>query len=202
MTIDHEINEEGLLIYCPVLKTDEGDRKMTARLVIPEALQIQCYITITLAWRSVTKWSAVFTIGFAGSAIEEACLEVCSVMWDYVWIARREKWAYPSRDIPGNVKATYSFQVNAMDHIPSLPKSHTGNTELLIWVDLFTKTAMAKASASLAAQIVAEGYEKCVFRCFGDSEVIRHDREPVLMSDFFRAFNRMAGQRQRATMAY
>ncbi|OWY95592.1 hypothetical protein PHMEG_00034366 [Phytophthora megakarya] len=32
----------------------------------------------------------------------------------------------------------YPFQIIAMDHIPSLPRSHKGNTELLIWIDLFT----------------------------------------------------------------
>ncbi|KAE8979102.1 hypothetical protein PR001_g24651, partial [Phytophthora rubi] len=73
---------------------------------------------------------------------------------------------------PGNVQATYPFQILAMDHIPSLPKSYKGHTELLIWVDLFT------------------------------GEAIRHDREPGFMSDFFKAFNRILGQRQRATMAY
>ena len=89
-----------------------------------------------------------------------------------------------------------------MDHIPSLPKSIKGNTELLIWVDLFTGYVIAKASSSRSAQTVAEGYEECVFRRFGASEAIRHDREPSFMSDFFRAFNRMIGQKQRATMAY
>ncbi|POM68667.1 Reverse transcriptase [Phytophthora palmivora] len=33
-------------------------------------------------------------------------------------------------------------------------------------------------------------------------EAIRHDREPGFMSDFFRAFNKVLGQRQRATMSY
>ncbi|GMF41602.1 unnamed protein product [Phytophthora fragariaefolia] len=47
-----------------------------------------------------------------------------------------------------------------------------------------------------------ENYEKCVFRRFGASEAIRHDREPGFMTDFFRAFNRIVGQRQRATMTY
>ena len=32
--------------------------------------------------------------------------------------------------------------------------------------------------------------------------MIRHDREPGFMSGFFRAFDWIAGQRQRATMAY
>uniref|UniRef100_H3H8G3 Integrase catalytic domain-containing protein n=1 Tax=Phytophthora ramorum TaxID=164328 RepID=H3H8G3_PHYRM len=90
----------------------------------------------------------------------------------------------------------------AMDHIPSLPKSYKGNTELLIWVDLFTGYVIAKASASRTAQTIAENYEECVFRRFGASEIIRHDREPGFMLDFFRAFSGIVGQKQRATMAY
>ncbi|OWZ10017.1 reverse transcriptase [Phytophthora megakarya] len=82
-----------------------------------------------------------------------------------------------------------------MDHIPSLPRSYKGNTELLIWVDLFTGYVIA------SAQTVAESYEECVFRRVA-SEMIRHDREPGFMSDFSRAFNKILGQRQRATMAY
>ncbi|OWY90795.1 reverse transcriptase, partial [Phytophthora megakarya] len=57
-------------------------------------------------------------------------------------------------------------------------------------------------SASRTAQTVAESYEEAVFRRFGASEAIRHDREPGFMSDFFRAFNKLMGQRQRATLAY
>ncbi|GMF52045.1 unnamed protein product [Phytophthora fragariaefolia] len=89
-----------------------------------------------------------------------------------------------------------------MDHIPSLPKSYKGNTELLIWIDLFTGYVIAKASASRTAQTIAENYEECVFRRFGASEVIRHDREPGFMADFLRSFNKIVGQKQRATMAY
>lgn len=33
---------------------------------------------------------------------------------------------------PGNIVASYPFQMIGMDHIPSLPKSHLGNTELLV----------------------------------------------------------------------
>ena len=89
-----------------------------------------------------------------------------------------------------------------MDHIPSLAWSFKGNTELLLWIDLFLGYVIARASSSRTAQTIAKEYEECVFRRFGASEVIRHDREPVFMSDFFRAFNRIAGQKQRATMAY
>ncbi|OWY95802.1 reverse transcriptase [Phytophthora megakarya] len=87
-----------------------------------------------------------------------------------------------------------------MEHIPSLPASHKGNTELLVWVDLFTGFVIAKASASRTAQTVAESYEEAVFRRFGASEAIRHDQG--FMSDFFRVINRLMGQRQRATLAY
>lgn len=70
---------------------------------------------------------------------------------------------------------TYPFQVIAMDHIPSLQKSQKRNTELLIWVGLFTGYFMAKASALQTAQKVDKGYEEFEFRCFGANEAIRHD---------------------------
>ncbi|KAG6583025.1 reverse transcriptase [Phytophthora cinnamomi] len=89
-----------------------------------------------------------------------------------------------------------------MDHIPSLPASYKGNTELLVWVDLFTGFVIVKANAARTAQTVAEAYEEAVFGRFGASEAIRHDREPGFMSDFFKAFNKLMGQRQLATLAY
>ncbi|OWZ05677.1 reverse transcriptase, partial [Phytophthora megakarya] len=61
-------------------------------------------------------------------------------------------------------RATYLFQIIAMDHIPSLPRSHKGNTELLIWVDLFTGYVIAKASSSRSTQTVAESSEECANR--------------------------------------
>ncbi|DAZ98235.1 TPA: hypothetical protein N0F65_011703 [Lagenidium giganteum] len=103
---------------------------------------------------------------------------------------------------PGNIPATYPFQVLGMDHIPSLPRSHAGNTELLVWVDQHTGYVITKATSSRSAQTIAEAYEAAVFRHFGASEVIRHDREPGFMSAVFRAFNRLIGQRSRATLAY
>ena len=89
-----------------------------------------------------------------------------------------------------------------MDHILSLPRSFKGNTDLLLWVDLFFGYVIARGSSSRTAKTIEKGYEECVFRRFGASESIRHDREPGFMSDFFRVFNRIASQNQRATMAY
>ncbi|OWY93175.1 reverse transcriptase [Phytophthora megakarya] len=86
-------------------------------------------------------------------------------MWENVSTAKQTK------DDPGS-RATYPFQIIVMDHIPSLPRSFNGNTELLIFVDLFLGYVIAKASASRSAQTIAETYEECVFRRFGASEVI------------------------------
>ncbi|ETN13705.1 hypothetical protein PPTG_08448 [Phytophthora nicotianae INRA-310] len=93
----------------------------------------------------------------------------------------------------GSFQATYAFHIIAMDHILSLFKSYIGNTELLIWVDLFTGFEIAKASCSRTARTIVESYEECVFCGFGVREAIRHDREPGFMSDFFRSFNKIVG---------
>ncbi|OWZ09561.1 LOW QUALITY PROTEIN: reverse transcriptase [Phytophthora megakarya] len=45
-----------------------------------------------------------------------------------------------------------------------LHEIHEGNTELLIWADLFTGYMIAKAGPSRGAQAVAENYEECVFK--------------------------------------
>ncbi|GMF31034.1 unnamed protein product [Phytophthora fragariaefolia] len=122
---------------------------------------------------------------------------------------------------PGNIIATYPFQVIAMNHIASLPVSCKGNTELLVWVNLFTGFVIAKANASRSAQTVAVAYEEALFRRFGVRRghksssasqgiysccfapyTIRNDREPGFMADFFKAFNKLMGQRQRATLVY
>jgi hypothetical protein len=103
---------------------------------------------------------------------------------------------------PGNVEATRPFEVLGMDHVPSLPKSTRGNTELLIWIDQHTGYVIVSANASRKAETAAEAYERCVYRRFGASRIIRHDREPAFMSEVFRAFNRLIGQRSRATLAY
>ena len=103
---------------------------------------------------------------------------------------------------PGNLQLTYLFQIIDMDHIPSLPRSFKGNTQLLLWVDLLLGYVIAKASLSKPAQTTAENCEECAFERFGASGVILHDREPKFMSVWFRALNRIAGQKPRAIMAY
>jgi hypothetical protein len=68
---------------------------------------------------------------------------------------------------PGNLVATRPFEIIGMDHVPSLPKSARGNTELLIWIDHHTGFVIVSANKSREAQEVAESYERCVYRRFG-----------------------------------
>ena len=120
-------------------------------------------------------------------------------------IARRKKKTKPvlRGEYPMIVQATYSFKQFAMDHIPSLHRSLKGNTELLLCVDLLSGYVIVKAiSFFLKLQTIAKSYGECVFRRFEASEAIRHDREPGFMSDFFPAFNRIAGQKQRVNLAH
>ncbi|OWZ04287.1 LOW QUALITY PROTEIN: reverse transcriptase [Phytophthora megakarya] len=197
---DYEVDEQDLLFYCPPTPRSGDNRDRLLRLVVPETCNRTYYTTITPRWKEdIRDWG----IPTSGSGIT-------STGGDYIgrYVAECVDCETGKRkpvirgESPGNLQATYPFPIIAMDHIPSLPRSHKGNTKLLIWVDLFTGYVIAKASAYRSAQTVAESYEECVFRRFGASEIVRHDREPGFTSDFFRAFNKILGQRQRATMAY
>ncbi|OWZ00728.1 reverse transcriptase [Phytophthora megakarya] len=192
---DYEVDEQDLLFYCPPTPRSGDDRDRLLRLVVPETLQSDK--EDIKEWGGPTSGSGITSIGgdYTGS--------VQRYVGEYVDCETGKGKPVIRGESPGNLQATYPFQIIAMDHIPSLPRSHKGNTELLIWIDLFTGYVIAKASSSRSAQTVAESYEECVFRRFGASEMIRHDREPGFMSShFFRAFNRILGQRQRATILF
>ncbi|OWZ11760.1 reverse transcriptase [Phytophthora megakarya] len=118
------------------------------------------YTIIISPFKVDIRGSAVLTIGswiiFSG--------EDCSVHRDVgEWRPRIQG------ELPGNLQATYPFQIIAMDHIPSMSRSYKGNTELLIFEDLFSGYVIAQASGSRAAQTMTESYEECVFRQFGVS---------------------------------
>ncbi|OWY97039.1 reverse transcriptase [Phytophthora megakarya] len=85
--------------------------------------------------------------------------------------------------------------------ITSIGGDYTGASSDM-WGNAWIAKQEKENRSSRSAQTVAGSYEECVFRLFGACEMIRHDREPGFMSDFFRAFNKVLGQRQRATMAY
>ncbi|KAG6590560.1 reverse transcriptase [Phytophthora cinnamomi] len=203
ISMDYEVDLSDLLFYCHPTRRSEADRDGLMRLVIPETLQQDVlhhyHASLEGGHQGIGRTYQKIRDHFHWRGLYRSVQQYVGECVDCETGKGRPRIQGES---PGNIQATYPFQIIAMDHIPSLPKSYKGNTELLIWVDLFTGYVIAKASASRTAQTIAESYEECVFRRFGASEVIRHDREPGFMSDFFRSFNRILGQRQRATMAY
>ncbi|GMG17774.1 unnamed protein product [Phytophthora fragariaefolia] len=200
---DYEIDEVGLLFYCPPSKQSCEDRDHVTRLVIPETLQEDVlhhyHTSLEGGHQGIGRTYQRIRAHFHWRGLNRSVQQYVGQCVDCETGEGRPTMEGES---PGNLQATYQLQIIAMDHIPSLPKSYKGNTELLIWIDLITGYVVAKASASRNAQTIAENYEECVFRRFGASEVIRHDREPGFMADFFRSFNKIVGQKQRATMAY
>ncbi|POM78632.1 LOW QUALITY PROTEIN: Reverse transcriptase [Phytophthora palmivora] len=196
----YETDESGLLFYFPPTKQSDEDRDLVAKLVVPETLQndLMHHYHSSLEGGHQCIGRTYHKIRAHSTGVDN--IKVYNATWIDCETGKGRPTIYGKS--PGNLQATYPFQIIGMDHIPSLPRSYKGNTELLIWIDLFTGYVIAKASASRTAQTVAENYEECVFRRFGASEAIRHDREPGFMSDFFRSFNKIVVQRQRATMAY
>ncbi|OWZ07008.1 reverse transcriptase, partial [Phytophthora megakarya] len=129
---NYEVDENGLLFFCPKTLQQGEDRDGVVRVVIPDSLQRDF----------LHHYHASLEGGHQGVGRTESQ-------------RAREKHQETSRvHIP-------SYQVISMDHIPSLPKSFKGNTELLIWADLFTGYVIAKAGPSREAQAVAENYEEC-----------------------------------------
>ncbi|KAE8879139.1 hypothetical protein PF003_g36705 [Phytophthora fragariae] len=200
---DYEVDLDGLLFYCPPAKRTTEERDGLMRLVVPETLQQDVlhhyHFSLEGGHQGIGRTYQRIRDHFHWRGLYRSVQRYVGERVDCETGKGRSTLQGES---PGNIQATYPFQIIVMDHIPSLPKSHKGNTELLIWVDLFTGYVIAKASASRTAQTIAESYEEYVFRRFGASEVIRHDREHGFMADFFRSFNKILGQRQRATMAY
>ncbi|OWY94445.1 LOW QUALITY PROTEIN: reverse transcriptase, partial [Phytophthora megakarya] len=195
IAMNYEVDQLDLLFYCLTTKETAADRDKLMRLVIPETLQQDILHHYHTSLQVFIKGSVAPMIGSVITSTGDVCIRVYSDMWGNVSTVKQAREDLGSR-------ATYPFQIIAMDHISSLPRSFNGNTELLIFVDLFSGYVIAKASASRSAQTIAETYEECVFHRFGASEVIRHDREPGFMSEFFKSFNKIVGQYQRATMAY
>ncbi|KAG3074365.1 hypothetical protein PI124_g14721 [Phytophthora idaei] len=100
---------------------------------------------------------------------------------------------------PGNVLAERPFPIVSMDFVISLPKT---GTALLLFQGSFTGFVIAKDMSDTSALRVAQVFEECVYRRFGAPSLIRHDRDPRFMSEFFQAFTEMIQSRSRATLSY
>ncbi|POM63312.1 reverse transcriptase, partial [Phytophthora palmivora] len=188
----YETDESGLLFYFPPTKQSDEDRDLMAKLVVPETLQNDLmhhyHSSLEGGHQGIGRTYHKIRAHFHWRGLYQSVQRYVGQCIDCETGKGRPTIHGES---PGNLQATYPFQIIGMNHIPSLPRSYKGNTELLIWIDLFTGYVIAGASASRTAQTVTENYEECVFRRFGASEAIRHDREPGFMSDFFRSFNKI-----------
>ncbi|OWZ10981.1 reverse transcriptase [Phytophthora megakarya] len=199
IAMNYEVDQLDLLFYCPTSKEAAADRDKLMRLTLKQDILHHYHTNLQGGHQGVGRTYDRIRDHFHWSGLYKS---VQRYVGECVDCETGKGKTRIQDESPGNLQATYPFQIIAMDHIPSLPRSFNGNTELLIFVDLFSGYVIAKASASRSAQTIAETYEECVFRRFGACEVIRHDREPGFMSDFFKSFNKILGLRQRATMAY
>ncbi len=204
LAIHFELDADGLLYYISTAKRKDSDgSRLYLRLVVPttlhEDLLHHCHTSLQGGHQGINVTFERVRSSFYWRGQYKDVVEYVNGCQDCETGKGRPRLKGPS---PGNIVGYYPFQVMAMDHIPSLPCSDKGNTELLVWVCLHTGFFICKATSSRTAQTIAEAYEEAVFRRFGASEVIRHDREPGFMSDVFKCFNKMMKQKQRATLAY
>ncbi|OWY98978.1 reverse transcriptase [Phytophthora megakarya] len=194
---NYEVDENELLFFCPKILQRGEDRDGV--VVIPDSLQRDFlhhyYASLEGGHQGVGRTYRRNQANFHWRGLYRSVQRYVGECTD---CETGKGKPMGKGESPGNIQDTYPFQVISMDHIPSFPKSFKGNTELLIWADLFTSYVIAMREA----QAVAKNYEECVFRRFGASEVIRHDREPGFISNFFRTFNRIMKMRHSATMAY
>ncbi|POM64178.1 Reverse transcriptase [Phytophthora palmivora] len=160
----YETDESGLLFYFPPTKKSDEERDLVAKLVVPETLQndlMHYHSSLEGGHQGIGRTYHKIRAHFHWRELYQSVQRYVVQCIDCETGKGR-----PTIDgeSPGNLQATYPFQIIGMDHIPSLPRSYKGNTELLIWIDLFTGYVIAKVSASRTAQIVADNYEECVFR--------------------------------------
>ncbi|OWZ17892.1 LOW QUALITY PROTEIN: reverse transcriptase [Phytophthora megakarya] len=127
-------------------------------------------------------------IGSEITPIGEDCTKAYNDMWENVSNAKQSK---------DDLGSTVNHQVTFRYHTRSssslwitYPRYH--NLSMATQNYLFFGYVIAKSCASRSTQTIAETYEECVFRRF----------EPGFVSDFFKSFNKILCQRQRATMSY
>ncbi|KAJ8561926.1 hypothetical protein ON010_g7753 [Phytophthora cinnamomi] len=170
---DYELDGNDLLFYCAPSRRSETDHDGLMRLVVPETLHQDVlhhyHATLEGGHQGIERNYQRIRNNFHWRGLFRS---VQRYVGECVDCETGEGRPTIRGESPGNIQATNPFLIIAMDHIPSLPKSYKGNTELLIWVDLSTRYVIAKASSSRTAQTIAESYEECVFRRLGTSEVL------------------------------
>ncbi|OWZ06739.1 LOW QUALITY PROTEIN: reverse transcriptase [Phytophthora megakarya] len=195
---NYEVDENGLLFFCPKTLQRDEDRDGVVRMGIPDCLQRDFlhhyHASLEGGHHGVGRTYRRIQANFHWRGLYRSVQRYVGECTDCETGKGKPTGQGES---PGNIQGTYPFQVISMDHIPSLPKSKHRTTDL---GRLVHRLSNSQVGPSREAQAVAENYEECGFRRFGASEVIRHDWEPGFM-DFFSAFNRIVKMRQSAAMA-
>lgn len=83
---------------------------------------------------------------------------------------------------------TKPFQILSMDFIQSLPRSKSGNTHLLVLMDLFSKWTMLFPVKKIASDIVIRLVEQHWFRRYSVPEILITDNASCFLSKEFKAF--------------
>jgi hypothetical protein len=102
---------------------------------------------------------------------------------------------------PGNVHARYPMHILAMDILSKLPKSASGATNCIVFVDIFTGFCWAFAMNVTNAQECAKRILK-VFAQVGPCNTLRHDRDRRFLSSIVDALRCIWNVHQLATLAY
>ncbi|POM67654.1 Reverse transcriptase, partial [Phytophthora palmivora] len=161
---EYEVDEANLLCFCARRVSRDDDRDGAVKLVVPERLQQDFlhhyHSSIEGGHQGIGRTYQRIRSRFHWRGLYRSAQRYVGECTDCETGKGRPSVQGES---PGNIQGTYPFQVISMDHIPSLPRSFKGNTELLIWADVFSGYVIAKASSSREAQTIAENYEECVF---------------------------------------
>ncbi|KAE9041067.1 hypothetical protein PR002_g4641 [Phytophthora rubi] len=141
---DYDVDLDGLLFYCPPAKRTTEERDGLMRLVVPKPLQQDVlhhyHSSLEEGRQGIGRTYQRIRDHFHWRGLYRSVQRYVGECVDCETGKGRPTLQGES---PGNIQATYPFQIIAMDHILSLPKSRKGNTELLIWVDLFTGYVIA-----------------------------------------------------------
>ncbi|OWY93672.1 reverse transcriptase [Phytophthora megakarya] len=126
---DYEVDEQDLLYYCPPTPRSGDERDRLLRLVVPETLQSDVlrhyHTTLEGGHQGVGRTYQRIRDNFHRRGLYRSVQRYVGECVD----CETGKGKPVIRDeSPGKLQATYPFQIIAMDHIPSLPRSHKGNT--------------------------------------------------------------------------
>ncbi|OWZ11027.1 LOW QUALITY PROTEIN: reverse transcriptase [Phytophthora megakarya] len=136
IAMNYEVDPSDLLFYCPTTKEAAADRDKLMRMLIPETLQQDIlhhyHTSLHGGHQGIGRTYDRIRDHFHRRGLYKSVQRYMGECVDCETGKGRPRIQGKS---PGNLQATYPFQIIAMDHIPSLPRPFNGNTKLLIFAD-------------------------------------------------------------------